>query len=517
MTGGLIQLVAYGVQDLFLTRKPQITFFKVVYRRHTNFSIEQIPQYFITQPDFGKTSTCILSNYGDLIQQMYLIIVLPKIKQFFINSTTLDPITKFAWIRKIGFGMIDYLEIELGGQVIDRHYGEWLNLWHEIFLSSNLDRSLNEMIGNVPDLYDFTNGKDSYTLYIPLQFWFCRNSGLALPLVALQYSEVKLRVVLKDAESCYLLTPTNYIQMYNDIVNFQPLEYIEQNINGQIASGIFTYFDTLTNRLYYKRISRNDFQSLSYTPTSISDAVNTLFGKQTNSVYYIQGVTSGNFAMPQLNTVPKAYNTPPIQTISLQDCFLLVNYIYLDNTERLRFVQSKHDYLIEQVTYINEKTLTTLNTNVKLDILQPSKLLVWVLQQDYFTDTVNNDFFNYTDNYIYDRNKLIGKSFVLNETIQLNGKDRISMRPSQYFSYVQPYQYVNHTPNEGINMFSFCNFPDKFQPSGSCNMSQIDNALLYLQLSNLISVNNIALFRAYSFNYNVLRIVNGLSGIVFTR
>src|SRR5207253_7653883 len=238
MTGGLIQLVAYGLQDLFLTRDPQITFFKVVYRRHTNFSIDQLPQYFITQPDFGTTATCILSKEGDLVEQIYLVITLPKIKQFFTDSTHIDNITKFAWIRKIGFGMIDYIETEIGGQIIDRHYGEWLNLWHEIFVSPNLNRSVNNMIGNIPELYDFTNGKDAYTLYIPLQFWFCRNSGLAIPMIALQYSEVKIRLVLKNAESCYILTPTNYIQMFNDVVNFKQFEYIEQNVNGQIASGI---------------------------------------------------------------------------------------------------------------------------------------------------------------------------------------------------------------------------------------------------------------------------------------
>ena len=89
-------------------------------------------------------------------------------------------------------------------------------------------------------------------------------------MIALQYSEVKIRLVLKNAESCYILTPTNYIQMFNDVVNFKQFEYIEQNVNGQIASGIFTYFDILTKRLYYKRISRNDFHSLSSDAASLS-------------------------------------------------------------------------------------------------------------------------------------------------------------------------------------------------------------------------------------------------------
>lgn len=518
MTGGLIQLVAYGVQDLFLTRDPQITFFKVVYRRHTNFSVEQKTQFFVTPPNFGKTSTCILSNQGDLIQQIYLIIVLPQIKQFYTTPTQIDNNTKFAWIRKIGFGMIDYIEIEIGGQVIDRHYGEWLNLWHEMFMPKNLDKSLNNMIGNIPDLYNFTNGKDSHTLYIPLQFWFCRNSGLALPMVALQYSEVKIRVVIKDADSCYIITPTNYIQIYNDIVNFQPLEYIEQNINGRIASGIFTYYDLIQKRLYYKKISKNDFTSISGEAIYGLDIIDTIFSNN-NRKYSIHGISSNNIVMQQINTTSKlcTLNIQQIENISIQDCFLLVNYIYLDSDERLRFIQSKHDYLIEQVSYVNEKVISSYISKIKLDLLQPSKLIVWVVQQDYLQDKVNNDFFNYTDNYMYVGDKPIGKNFIVNETIRLNDNDRISMRSFQYFSQVQSYQYLNHNPNEGINLYSFCNFPDKFQPSGSCNMSQIDNALLILQLGNIININNIAKMRAYSFNYNVLRIVNGLSGIVFTK
>lgn len=170
MTGGLMQLVAIGQEDLFLTYKPQITFFKIVYRRHTNFSIEQIPQYFTGEIDFGQKISCTVSRDGDLVGKMYLVITLPNVKKF-SNSTTL-----FAWARRIGFVIIKSVEVLINGRQIDKHYGEWLNLWAELtgaFSSSHKD-GFNKMIGDIPELTEFTNGKNEYTLYIPLYFWFCK-------------------------------------------------------------------------------------------------------------------------------------------------------------------------------------------------------------------------------------------------------------------------------------------------------------------------------------------------------
>jgi hypothetical protein len=131
MTGGLIQLVALGFEDLFITRDPQITFFKTIYRRYTNFSIQAIQQRFDSTPNFGTLSSCTISRTADLISDMFLVVTLPKIQQF-VNNSGVDNITKFAWVRKIAYALIDYIEIEIGGQLIDKHYGEWLNIWHEL-------------------------------------------------------------------------------------------------------------------------------------------------------------------------------------------------------------------------------------------------------------------------------------------------------------------------------------------------------------------------------------------------
>jgi hypothetical protein len=209
MGGGLIQLVAYGAQDVYLTGNPQITFFKSVYRRHTNFSMENI-DLPITNADFGKKAYVIVTRNGDLITKIYLRIVLPSIS---IADSLADSVA-FAWVRKIGNAILDNYYIEIGGAQIDKQYGNWLNLWHELSSDFNQERGYNKLIGDVPELTRLekarTDGsdiiKDEYHLYIPLMLWFCRNYGLALPLIALQYHEVRLNFYFRQFSECIVYT-----------------------------------------------------------------------------------------------------------------------------------------------------------------------------------------------------------------------------------------------------------------------------------------------------------------------
>jgi len=186
MGGGLLQLVAYGAQDVYLTGNPQITFFKAVYRRHTNFAIEAIGQTFNGTPGYGNRVTCQISRNGDLVHRMYLSLKIPdtaKLCAFY------------------GLRVINYVEIEIGGQKIDKHYSHWLYVWNELSLPKSKRNGYNKMVGQSGDNL---NGQ---TLYIPLEFWFCRNVGLALPLIALQYHEVKINIQFETADLCKGDTP----------------------------------------------------------------------------------------------------------------------------------------------------------------------------------------------------------------------------------------------------------------------------------------------------------------------
>ena len=191
MGGGLMQLVAYGAQDIYLTGNPQITFFKVVYRRHTNFSMESIECTFNGAVDFGRKSNVTISRNGDLIGAMYLEIVLPALKQAQGGATAVQ------WTNGIGNALVKSVDVEIGGQQIDKHYGEWLDIWGELNVDKNHRDAHDEMVGHTADA-TVSNAEVEKTLYVPLRFWFNRNPGLALPLIALQYHEVKINLELEN-------------------------------------------------------------------------------------------------------------------------------------------------------------------------------------------------------------------------------------------------------------------------------------------------------------------------------
>jgi hypothetical protein len=177
MGSGLMQLVAYGAQDIYLTGNPQVTFFKVVYRRHTNFAIESIQQTFNGgTPDFGNTVTATLSRNGDLVWKVYLVCDLP----------TLTGSGTQAWVSNVGTTMIKQVNVQIGGQIIDTHYGQWLYIWNELTQSAEMADTYSVMIGQTTRLTTAASSITGQTLHIPLQFWFNRNIGLALPLIALQ-------------------------------------------------------------------------------------------------------------------------------------------------------------------------------------------------------------------------------------------------------------------------------------------------------------------------------------------
>ena len=196
MGGGLMQLVAYGAQDIYLTGNPQITFFKVVYRRHTNFSMEDIKQTWNGTVADGNRVTATISRNGDLVHKMYLEASLTAAN---------------AAQHNIGHSIIDQLELEIGGQKIDKHYGRWMQIWCDLSEvnptgsgvpvagTAAVGQTLWQKMSGNGDIQGTSAPNSGYTFYIPLLFWFCRNPGLALPLIALQYHEVKVNLTFSGA------------------------------------------------------------------------------------------------------------------------------------------------------------------------------------------------------------------------------------------------------------------------------------------------------------------------------
>ena len=217
MGGGLMQLVAYGAQDVYLTTNPQITFFKVVYRRHTNFSMEVIEQTFNGSVAASSRVTATISRNGDLVHKMYLE----------CDTGTVD-------VANYGHAMIDNVELEIGGQKIDKHYGHWMETWAELTepnTSGVVAASVANMVATGADDGTYATKfqkmaaaggvsaveVDLGVIFVPLQFWFCRNPGLSLPLIALQYHEVKVILTLSsDYGSTNLRLWADYIYLDTD-------------------------------------------------------------------------------------------------------------------------------------------------------------------------------------------------------------------------------------------------------------------------------------------------------------
>jgi hypothetical protein len=203
MGGGLLQLVAYGAQDVYLTGNPQITFFKVVYRRHTNFSIESIQQTFNGNPGMGSRVTCQISRNGDLVHKIYLEADV-KVEGTLANSTN---------YKSLGHRIIKQVELEIGGQMIDRQYGEWMYIWNELSLPYGKKDGFKSMIQNE------VTSDTTHKVYVPLEFWFCRNIGLALPLIALQYHEVKINLTFNSmADSGPRISDIKNVNLWADYI-----------------------------------------------------------------------------------------------------------------------------------------------------------------------------------------------------------------------------------------------------------------------------------------------------------
>lgn len=326
-----MQLVAYGAQDVYLTGNPQITFWKVTYRRYTNFAVESIEQTFNGQADFGRRVTCTISRNGDLASATYLQVTLPQITTMPCSSvaTTIpaQP-THVRWLDYPGEHIISSVDVEIGGQRIDRHYGDWMHIWNQLTIPAAKQSGYEQMIGNTTALtYIATaacgtdiagvcatsgttcgtgciqrNALPQQTLYVPLQFWFCTNPGLALPLIALQYHEVKI------------------------VLDFEFLDHM----------------------LWAVAMVKD-------TPVAVGGPA---------------VATSGYFEKHAAT-----YNTTCLTCASLY-----VDYVFLDTDERRRMAQSPHEYLIEQLQFTGDQSIGSSANKIQLSFNHPVKELVWVIQ-----------------------------------------------------------------------------------------------------------------------------------------
>lgn len=561
MTGGLLQLSSYSSQELFLTGSPTITFFRVIYKKHTNFSTELIKVDFDNLVDFGSTSSTVIPKYGDLLNTIYVSFTLPNIdldqlavdtdidqnttrhiseindkfrakltsfishnnriagqiqkmiaphninpihvmslvktypayKQLLQSSEELElfitshdlrligvtshdidnilryipvlnvinrintiiaehtqeptairekiiddinnrlyPITrdfympyyraildtqelanttvhqehKFAWTKEVGNFIIDHIDVTIGSNVIDSHTGSWISLAHHVYHTPDMTHTYDKMIGNIRVLTEYdSHNKPEYRLYIPLQFWFCRHSGLALPIISLAHHDITIDLKLHD------------------------LTQVARFSSAQIQKKL---------------------------------------------------------------------------DISLGNPYLLVEYIFLDIAERNRFSKSSHEYLIETVQHIQINDIEPPYTSTTLPFTQPTKFIMWYAQPMHHTHGLTGSSEPKWNQY----------TPAIQTYIETNSYRRTNPNIGpEYYNYVQPYWHFNNYLPEGVYSYSFAINPTEYQPSGTINMSRIKDFDIITTLDDHHHTRYSMSFFAVS--YNILRFISGMAGLAF--
>lgn len=259
MVGGILQFIHRGPQDIYLTNNPEVTFFKSVFKRHTNFACESVEEFFGQTPSFGKKVKCKLSKKYDLISGLTLLVSLPSLNDCDVNildlqqqhydQNTCNCVCKncltekcknqkiFGWTNSIGHALIEHYTIEINGIEIDKQYGEWLEIWSELALTNEKKALYNEMIGRV-DAPNFTvnTHSDKLDLMIPLNFWFCRHIGLALPVISLYNSDIEIGIKFRSFDGCWVTNTRNVQPIISEtldaslLIDYILLDFDERHI-----------------------------------------------------------------------------------------------------------------------------------------------------------------------------------------------------------------------------------------------------------------------------------------------
>ncbi len=530
MGGGLLQLVSYGAQDIYISGNPQITFWKVLYKRHTNFAMESIEVTFNGQADFNKRVTAVINRNADLMYRTYVQVVLPAVDLSASNNSTVN---RFRWLNYIGHRLIKVVELEIGGQRIDRQYGDWMQIWTQLSQDQGTISALDDMIGNTHDLVlmkdrkgyaldascagsELTNscapraGTPAKTLYIPLQFWFCRNPGLAIPLIALQYHEVRINVEFEQWLNCTYLelasgtTPTSI-----------------QSLTAASLYIDYIYLDTEERRRFAQQSHEYLIEQLQFTGaesiTSSSNKIQLNFNHPVKELVWVCQRDSYVDCTPGLVSIAEVNGMQPF---NYTDDFTTEG-IVMDVLARGSLGGGAATLVVPTAAGDGPSGPYLAGVGI-----QGGPSLNGASWLDTNLGAGGNDqgiVFEDTTNYLLAKVilesgvKCEGKNPIEVAKLQLNGQDRFTEREGRYFDRVQPFQHHSRTPQKGINVYSFALKPEEHQPSGTCNFSRIDKATLQLTVSvNTVRSGRTAQVRVYAVNYNVLRVMSGMGGLAYS-
>ena len=683
MGGGLIQIASYGIHDIYLIGNPQITFFKTVYKKYCNFSMEYLEETLNNDINFGSEFNLVLPKSGDLLHKMYIKIELPQvainrllyganntntftiiyneyktkydliinfinfinfnllvplqnyinvsslryselnhrykliysrinysseltkllntyiifndtfsiplyIKKLLITETSVYKISKnastyminildfdyyftnyitvsssnvitdmnklinnyllqlttikehlskqlnnysdlnnisqreninFAWVEYIGHQIINRINIEIGGKQIDFTDAIRMNIHYQLTTKILHEQTYNKLLGNINELTAFnSNIKPSYLLYVPIDFWFCKYSGLSLPLIFLRYHDVKINIKLNNLIDCCYFEQLNSSTYIEDIVKISNISLIINNIyldtdeRKKFAQLTHEYLIDQTQIIRYTDITSStinvelpffnpikqlfwvirdttNIQRLKFFDYSCSFYVD-IYKFNNNITTDIQSLSKSNLI--QIETTNYNLN----QKISIGDTIKISNSIYYNGNYIVIYIENQYLYIIFSY-YIEES------------------------YSNFYNKTLNS--YTQTSTYLANSNAFIYKYIETNPinttTIELNSVTIIDKKQSIYNNFVQPYQFNSKSPNFGLNSYSFALYPEEQQPSGFCNFNKLDiiNMILNLNTDYIDQVSNKKKLELiiYAFSYNILELSNGKAKLLF--
>jgi len=521
--------------------------------------MESIEQTFSGQADFGRRVTCTISRNGDLCYRTYLQVTLPEINQGMVTTSATATGMYARWLDYIGEQLIACVEVEIGGQRIDRQYGDWMHIWNQLTMSAEQQRGYFKMIGNTTQLTYITdpnfaavsgpcsagggpsqvcaprNALPETTLYIPLQFWFCRNPGLALPLIALQYHEVKINLDIRPIGEC-LWAVNNMSAAGNSSVS--ATQAYQQSLVAASLYVDYIFLDTDERRKMAQNPHEYLIEQLQFTGDesvgSSSNKIKLNFNHPCKElIWVVQPDANVDYcsSLDANNTLFKTLGAQPFNYTDSIDA--LPNAIHAfggpSETDGANgFIATNGLFQMPGAVdggVINQTGIATGEWNYPAYPSGGANTATGAYQpfvnQGTSATTTAGSYVSDAGTFVLAETALDmhcwGENPVVTAKLQLNGQDRFSEREGSYFDVVQPWQHHTRAPDTGINVYSFALRPEEHQPSGSCNFSRIDNAVLQLVLSSAtVAGTATAKVRVYAVNYNVLRVMSGMAGVAYS-
>ena len=547
MSGTLTQLAAKGAQDKNLTVNPEITFFKGVWKHHTNFAIEAIEQEFTTgEAKAGTTATAEIPRSGDLVSDIWVKVQLGALLNplGYPFDVANDPYF-VTYVDEVGHALIKKVKIDIGGHQFDAHTSEYLHAFHE--LTKKAGRVTDSLVGKYDNYVDrVAASSEVQHLYIPLRFWFNETMSQALPLVALMYHQVKVVIEFRTRA-----------------------EIVAASVLQRDVAGNEVYMDATGAWATQKRAENWGTDTWDVTTTGQSSGAVTIKGDttaanafagrpltaalQTSAAAIAAFDITGGLTAANGGAGKAAYLLDSSSGDVIQSCKLLINYVFLDSVERKLFATMEHNYLIDTVQVDTPSWSTNKDNSLSVMLNHPVKELIWcvrpsdnvadepsstdgtgVLKQGRLgqrwgkhwqadgykgaafkpsqNDGLLKSYFNFT-----------GPSPVNTElhsfdsaTLKLNGHTRFEDVKAPFLRTVHPGKYHSSTPKSMLYNYSFALDPEDWKPTGSINMSRIDTVKLDLKQgarAGSVPAGEVFIFAR---SINIMKIVSGMAGLKYS-